>query len=166
MHVLLQVKFGTRHLTHMRVAYVENPRSVFARTHTCVWQKQGTRGQASGCLIAPAALGVIDVRVCDFATMCVADACRRVCCGRGCCDLAGVVGVMFGSTPMCVADACRLAYYRRGRCCDLAACRFNKQTYTHAHTRTDTHADARTCLRVSREPRSWSLCDCTHAHGC
>ena len=30
-----------------------------------------------------------DVRVCDFAQMCVADACRHVCCGRRCCyDLA------------------------------------------------------------------------------
>ena len=49
-----------------------------------VLQQQGTRGHASVCLIAHAAFVVMFERV-TSTQVCVADACRHVCCGRGCC---------------------------------------------------------------------------------
>ena len=71
-------------------------------THMCVAE---TRNRWS-CFRLPFVLMFECGRVCDFTQMCVADACRRVYCGRGCC---------------CELDACH-----------FFAC---KNTYAHAHAR-------------------------------
>ena len=65
--------------THMRMAR--------ASVRACALQKQGTRGRASGCLIAHAAFGLMFE--CVTSHRCVLQTQTCVCCGSGCCyDLA------------------------------------------------------------------------------
>ena len=124
----------------------ENPGSVFAHTHMC-FQKQGTRGQASGCLIAHAAFVVMFE--CVTSHRCVLQA----------------------HADVCVAEGSTVVTWLR-----VVSSHTNTHTHAHtrAHLRREQRSHARVsvcthmCLAKARNP--WShfqfpgLCtDCTHA---
>ena len=60
-HTHVPRTLGACDLTHMRVAYAQNPGSMFAHAHMCVAEarKPWGRGHTSGCLVAHAAFALM-----------------------------------------------------------------------------------------------------------
>ena len=119
---------STCHLTRMHImAYAENrDQCLHTHTHVCLRSKEHV--VTLRCLS--------DVRVCDFTHMCVADACRHVCFGTGCCcTWLRIVSSRANTHTHMRTRAHVCGVSGKPRSCALVTVR----THTHTHTRTHTH---------------------------
>ena len=130
-------------------------------SHTCAWPTQRTRDQClhTHMCVAQARSPwsrfrlpdctrcfCYDVRVCDFTQMCVADACRNVCSGRGRC----------GDLAACRFFVTWLSFLRDLAACHISQTQANAHTCLHRKQRTQAMVSDYTHMCVAEARGSWS----------